>query len=97
MGGRVGGSVPRVPRAPGPVTVPAADVDLAIRDVRAEALPGHRGRRRERTDARQPAPDAVINETTGAAGQIVRTVRDDAGRLIQYTLDSAGNVTGART
>jgi YD repeat-containing protein len=38
----------------------------------------------------------VVSETTNAAGRTVRQVRDTTGALIEYTLDTAGQVTGAR-
>jgi len=33
----------------------------------------------------------TIKETTNAAGQVVRQVKDQAGNLIEYTLDKATN------
>lgn len=33
----------------------------------------------------------VLNETTNAAGQVVRQVRDQAGSLLEYTLEKATN------
>ena len=33
----------------------------------------------------------TIRETTNAAGQLVRQVRDQAGSLLEYTLDKATN------
>ena len=38
----------------------------------------------------------LLNETTNAAGHVVRRVRDTAGRVIEYVTDTAGNVTRAR-
>jgi outer membrane biosynthesis protein TonB len=37
-----------------------------------------------------------VRETAGAAGQIVRQVRDESGRVIEFTVDTAGRITGAR-
>jgi YD repeat-containing protein len=38
----------------------------------------------------------VLRETTNAAGQTVRQVRDTTGRTLEYTVDSAGRVVGSR-
>jgi hypothetical protein len=69
-------------------------VELTIEEVRAQAL-------LERTSAAggvvaERAVGSVlslptIRETTNAAGQLVRQVRDQAGAVIEYTLDKATN------
>ena len=38
----------------------------------------------------------VLPQTTNAAGNIVRQVRDQSGAVLEYTLDSAGRITGSR-
>ena len=38
----------------------------------------------------------VLSETTNAAGQLVRRVRDTAGRTLEYVTDQAGNVVSTR-
>jgi YD repeat-containing protein len=38
----------------------------------------------------------VVGETAGAAGGVVRQVRDQTGRTIEVTLNAAGQVTATR-
>jgi hypothetical protein len=38
----------------------------------------------------------AVSETTNQAVQVVRTVRDSTGRLIEYTLSAPGRILGAR-
>ncbi|HEX2090810.1 MAG TPA: hypothetical protein VHG28_00355 [Longimicrobiaceae bacterium] len=38
----------------------------------------------------------VVQQTTNAAGQTVRQVRDPAGAVVEYTLDTTGRIVGAR-
>jgi hypothetical protein len=38
----------------------------------------------------------VVKETPGQAGQMVRQVRTEAGRIIEFTVSQAGAVSGAR-
>jgi YD repeat-containing protein len=37
-----------------------------------------------------------VSETAGSAGGVVRQVRDQTGRIIEVTLDRAGQVTATR-
>lgn len=38
----------------------------------------------------------VVKETTNAAGQTLRQVRDQSGSIIELTLDSAGKLVNSR-
>ncbi len=38
----------------------------------------------------------VVKETTNAAGQIVRQVKDTSGAVIDYTVDKAGKIVSSQ-
>lgn len=43
------------------------------------------------------APNGLLSQTVNTAGQTVQTTLDQGGRILERTLDSAGNVVGSRS
>lgn len=72
----------------------AITANVTARELRFETVP--KRLRTDDRDQRRISSLNVISETTNAAGQTLRRVRDTSGAVIELTLDAAGKVISSR-